>query len=420
MKKQLLLILLMLAGTLANAQYMVSGTVKNTSGTPLQNRQVFVRADSTINPKWFPTFNLQDSTDVNGIYTLTMPSTVVSGMQVMVSTVNCNSVLLTKTYVYNGTNLTSNFSICTTPAPTITGQISMGVSATRAPNAKVQLISKQVDTVIGSTTYYSLKAVDSVIASSNGNFALNYPFNSADMILRASFQSFSGQYAKYAPTYYSDFLTWPEATLLPKNTSSTANIVMKPVNNPGGLGNVSGFVVTGAGKSTAVGDPVPNRLILLTDTMDNVTGFTLSANDGTFGFYGVPYGNYKIFGDVLGKTSQPLYFSLDASHKNMSFITFDDKIRTFNPRMPSLSITTAEQPVVSLYPNPAKDRLVLDNISTDAHATIYDMTGRKAMDNILLRTGFINEVNISQLPQGNYVLQVILADGNQSYKFSKE
>lgn len=421
MNKFLLLILLILAGSFANAQYIVSGTVRNASGTPIKGKMIYIRADSTVNPSWLPVFYLQDTTDANGIYYINLPSSVLSGMQLVISTVNCNSVTLTKTYVYNGSNITSNFTICTTPAPTITGQISMGNGTTRAPNAKLQLIGKYLDTVIGGTSYYKLQPLDSVVASSNGGFAFSYPANtSADLLLRASFQSFSGFYNKYAPTYYNNVNYWPLASALPQNTSSTPNIIMKPVINPGGGGTVSGFVVVGAGKTTAVGDPVPNRLIILADTGDNIVGFTLSANDGTFGFYGVPYGQYKIYGDVLSKTSQALYFSLSASNPTMAFITFEDKSRTFDPKMPPLAVANAYIPAISIAPNPAREKLIINSVGADCSAAIYDMTGRIAMSNIQLRAGYINEVNISALPQGNYILQVATDKGKEPFKFMKE
>lgn len=421
MNKFLLLIFLLMAGSFAHAQYTVTGTVRNASGTPLANRTVYVRADSTVNPSIFSSFYLSDSTDANGVYTVTMPATVKSGMQIITSTVNCNSVLLTKTYVYNGSNITSNFSICITPDPVITGQVSMGNGNTRAPNAKLQLIEKEVDTVIGSTTYYALTPIDSVVASGNGNFAFSYPSNKSQLLVRASFQSFSTHYSKYAPTYYNNVLDWPSATALPKDSSSSPNIIMKPVNTGGGTGSVSGFVVVGAGKATAVGDPVPNRLILLTTLTDSAVAFGLSDNAGTFYFSNIPYGAYKIFADVLGKTSQPLIFAVSAANPNVGFITFDDKMRTINPRAISLAVAgTVQSSAVSIAPNPAKDKLTINSVGTDCHAAIYDMTGRSVMDNILLRAGYINEVNISQLPQGSYILQVATDKGKEPYKFIKE
>lgn len=420
MKKYLFLILLLLAGSIAHAQYTVTGTVKNTSGTPLSSRVVFARADTTVNPKWFPTFYVTDSTDVNGVYTITMPSSVVNGMQIIVSTVNCNAVVVTKTYVYSGSNITSDFTTCITPDPVITGQVSMGNSSSRAPNAKLQLIEKQIDSIIGGTTYYKLTPIDSVIASSNGNFAFSYPANKAELLIRASFQSFSNHYSKYAPTYYNNVLSWPSATTLPKDSSSYPNIVMKQVLGGGGSGTVSGFVVVGAGKTTAVGDPVPNRLILLTTLTDSAVAFGLSDNAGTFHFGNIPYGTYKIYADVLGKTSQPLIFPVTAMTPNVGFITFDDKVRTINPRVISLGVANTAVQNISIYPNPAKEKLVINTVAADCRAAIYDMAGRRAMDNILLRAGFINEVNISTLPQGSYMLQITAPAGNEAHRFVKE
>jgi|GEM_PF-3634522 len=421
MKKHLLLILLLLAGSFAQAQYTITGTLKNTSGTPLANRIVYARADTTVNPSWFPMFYLYDTTDANGVYVMTMPIAVTTGMQVVVSTVNCNSVLLTKTYVYNGSNISSDFSTCITPDPIITGQVSMGTSNSRAPNAKLQLIEKVFDTTIGSTTYYKLQAIDSVVASSNGNFAFSYPSNKGNLLLRASFHSFSNFYSKYAPTYYNNVLYWPSATALPKDSSSSPNIIMKPANKGGGTGSVSGFVVVGAGKTTAVGDPVPNRLIILATLTDSAVAFGLSDNTGTFNFGNIPFGTYKIFADVFGKVSQPLIFAVSSSTPNVGFITFDDKSRSIHPRALSTGVAaTVAQQNISIYPNPAKEKLVINNVVADCSAAICDMAGRHVMDNILLRAGFINEVNIANLPQGTYILQVTAPAGNEAYRFVKE
>lgn len=419
MKRRYLLLLMMMIGVYANAQYTFSGIVRNSSGTPLSGKTVFVKADTTINPKLLPAFNLSDVTDTAGKYSVTLPASVVNGMYIMSSTVNCNSVLSTKTYQYKGNNINSDFTVCITPAPTITGQVTLGSGSTPASGAKVWLIRIVVDTVIGSITYYKLTPTDSVIASAGGSYAFSHPGSGQDMLVRAAYQSFSANYSKYAPTYYADTLTWPNASWLPY-TSTTPSIKMRQVNTPGGPGYVSGFVVVGAGKSTAVGDPLPNRLILLTDTTDKVYGHTVSLSDGTFSFSNLPYGTYKIFGDVLGKTSKPLIFTLSASNPQSKFITFQEKSRTFDPMMPALNITAATKTAVSVYPNPATDGISIEGLQADAVIAIYDIAGRQVVPPTTLLHGRPHSINISTLPQGHYTVQLSNDTGTYSLKFVKQ
>lgn len=419
MKRRYLLLLMMMIGVYAKAQYTFSGTVRNSSGTPLSGKTVFVKADTTINPKLLPAFNLSDVTDTGGKYSVTLPTSVVNGMYIMSSTVNCNSVLSTKTYQYKGNNIVSDFTVCITPAPTISGQVTLGSGSTAASSAKVWLIRIAEDTIIGSITYYKLTPTDSVIASAVGSYAFSHPGSGQDMLVRAAYQSFSANYSKYAPTYYADTLTWPNASWLPY-TSTTPSIKMRQVNTPGGPGYVSGFVVVGAGKSTAVGDPLPNRLILLTDTMDKVYGHTVSASDGTFSFSNLPYGTYKIFGDVFGKTSKPLIFTLSASNPQSKFITFQEKSRTFDPMMPALGIANTTQANIRIYPNPATTAISIDGLQSDAVITIYDIAGRQVMPPATLLHGRLHSINISTLPQGHYTVQLSNNAGTSSLKFVKQ
>lgn len=62
---------------------------------------------------------------------------------------------------------------------------------------------------------------------------------------------------------------------------------------------------------------------------------------------------------------------------------------------------------IAIYPNPTSATLHITGISEGNSITVYDLTGRQ-----LLCTSFTDEINISQLCNGLYLLRVITNDGN--------
>jgi hypothetical protein len=212
---------------------------------------------------------------------------------------------------------------------------------------------------------------------------------------------------------------WSGATAIPPVTSSyiTANVALIGGTNPGGPGFISGSVLLGANKTTAVGDPVPNRLIILTDAANKPVAYTYSDNAGKFNFAGVPYGTYKIFGDVMGKTSTPLGFTINTSAPSVTTIVFEEKALTFNATMPTgVSSVIGQQH--GIYPNPAKDAITITGLTTDATVTIYDMTGRTLVQQAVSAGN--NTVNIATLTTGNYVVKLATAQETTTIKLTKE
>ena len=69
---------------------------------------------------------------------------------------------------------------------------------------------------------------------------------------------------------------------------------------------------------------------------------------------------------------------------------------------------------VSLYPNPANDKLFLEGLEEESEISIYNAMGMKVKTTTLQGDA---EINISELPAGLYLLRI----GNQrTLKFIKE
>ncbi|HEX4877607.1 MAG TPA: T9SS type A sorting domain-containing protein, partial [Chitinophagaceae bacterium] len=66
------------------------------------------------------------------------------------------------------------------------------------------------------------------------------------------------------------------------------------------------------------------------------------------------------------------------------------------------AVSNIQNPLIKIYPNPAKDVLYIDGFSGNAQLSLYDVTGK------LLFTQFLTQryVNITNLPGGIYLLKI--------------
>lgn len=434
MKKQLLFIMAMVLSVVSYAQYNFSGTVLTSTGAPVVGQTVYVVTDSSIS--WVPSthgpfFWRSAVTDAFGAYSVTLPSTTNAGHPIWAYTTNCSTgtpAVLSNYHTYAGVNISgSNFTKCVTPPPpppaSISGIVTLGTGSTPAVGAKVKLIRKHPDSIQVGTSWFftwTLTAVDSAVTTSTGGYSFTVSSGNPDSLLVKAFLPVGhSNYSSYLPTYYTSSLLWSGATATPGSftTSVTANIALIGGTNPGGPGFIAGAVLLGANKTTGVGDPVPNRLIILTDGGNNPVAYTYSDNAGKFSFPSLAYGAYKIFGDVMGKSSTPLNLTLNTTAPSNTAIVFEDKALTFNAKS-TTSVAGVLGAQNGIYPNPAKNTIAITGLTEAAAVTIYDMTGRTLISQTVSPDN--NTVNIATLSTGNYVVKLATATEATTMKLTKE
>jgi hypothetical protein len=92
--------------------------------------------------------------------------------------------------------------------------------------------------------------------------------------------------------------------------------------------------------------------------------------------------------------------------------------------LPPLSVTnavTSKANVLDIYPNPAGDRLFIENKGTNttvAQITIYNVLGQ-IMNVTVKTTGHKSEADVSRLPAGLYYLLYRQNNTQQTTKFVK-
>ncbi|MEC5394583.1 T9SS type A sorting domain-containing protein [Bergeyella sp. RCAD1439] len=78
----------------------------------------------------------------------------------------------------------------------------------------------------------------------------------------------------------------------------------------------------------------------------------------------------------------------------------------------------AAKKTVTVYPNPVKDLIHINGVEgSNAKAELYDLSGKKLLEAGLKEAN--NEVNVSSLPKGNYLLKVASDKTNFSQKIIK-
>ncbi len=424
--KQLSFLALLLCFLTASAHAAtVSGTITNsTTGNPQQYMYVTI-ADSLSSPPYYST----TITNSSGGYSFTLPASVAVGDRLTILTTDSCGTNYSASYTYTGANIVKNFTGCSAPSTYyhLQGRFSLpGATATSVRYFTAYIISKKYDPVVMDTT---LTVVDSILTTSiYPTFYKTYTtLPAGTLLVKVALNPLDSEYANYLPTYYDSVLQWNNARPLTAANFTLPNftdITMKRGVNPGGPGFIGGSVIAGANKSTATGDPLAKRLLILTNaTTGKAVGFTYSDAAGKFQFANLAIGTYKIFGDVLGKSNPALTVSITGSAANVNNILFRESRKDFTGQIGGLSVANAN-PLLSgivAFPNPATNHVEVAGLSAiagDKTITLSAMNGA-VISRQAVTAGQDAKISTTSLASGIYLLKVQTAEGSVQMKLTK-
>ena len=420
--KHLSLLALFLCFFVASANAAtVSGTVTNSvTGNPQAGMQVML-VDSPVSS---PPYSAFATTNSSGAYSFTLPASVSIGDILTVSMIDSCSTYSSAVYTYTGASIVKNFTGCPTPTYyRLQGRFALPGATATTRYFTAYIISKKYDPVIMDTT---LTIFDSIIASSiYPTFYRTYTsLPAGQLLVKVALNPLDSEYVNYLPTYYDSVLQWSSARPLTSANFTLPNftdIVMKRATNPGGPGFIGGSVLLGANKTTAVGDPLSRRILILTNAATGKpVAYTYSNASGNFQFPNLAYGTYKIFGDAGGKKNPPLTVTLSAAQKTVGNIVFEENNKKFEGHFGNVGIGRVNNlPGVSVFPNPVTDFVGVQGLSSiggDKTIVLSSMTGAE-----ISRQTVSNDASISTatLPAGIYLLQVQTEAGSASFRIVK-
>jgi len=137
-----------------------------------------------------------------------------------------------------------------------------------------------------------------------------------------------------------------------------------------------------------------------------------------FAFTPSETGCYRIvvtdsYGDGISGGYIRLYDANGGLLFNIGGATFDSEVNAMVQVTP-VGVEEHNQDEVSVYPNPATDVLHIDGDNIQGVA-VYNLQGQCVMT----ETGNVNELSVSNLSRGMYIVKVTTADGVRSCKISK-
>jgi PKD repeat protein len=233
--------------------------------------------------------------------------------------------------------------------------------------------------------------------------------------IRVSLLPSSEYYGQYVPTYYINAVNWNNAILIelgqPENPY---NIHMCHANGySSGNGNISG-TITQSGKYNGNGTPAANVEVLLMDVPGNILAFTMTNSSGEFSFTEMAMGTYKVYPEMILKTTTPTTVVLDAAHPgaNVVFTITGGSISGIHDEAIQPDFT-----ISAIYPNPVSD-LASFTIHTLSPAgitlAVYTITGELVKEYSFPLHAGSNKLTIpaSDLGNGLYYIKVERQDGS--------
>lgn len=249
----------------------------------------------------------------------------------------------------------------------------------------------------------TLNALDTVYTTPNGFCFSNV--SPGAYLIKAALCDSSLYFADYLPTYYGnvEFWTTADQVIVQDSTVSIGCIDMIPGNNQGGPGFIGGAIFQGANK--AEGDPMIHVQVNITGD-NGVKLYTYTGQDGSYGFFGLPYGTYTVHPEVIGKITTPAVITLSTENPFDNDVNFGEFTATV------LGINETQLTFTSdLYPNPASEMVSLGINSkaySNASLSVFNTQGQELITKkIQLISGnqTINQ-DVQQLSNGFYILRI--------------
>jgi hypothetical protein len=225
-----------------------------------------------------------------------------------------------------------------------------------------------------------------------------------DYRIKVALQPSSPNYAINIPTYYNSALMWYNAQVITLfgNTYSK-DVYMSYGANTAGSGFISGNVFLGSNKPTRSGN-ADVTIILIDQSNQQAIAYAKTDANGNYSFSNVPYGTYRVYGELLNRASIPdniIVSNAQSSFTNKNFVYNDNVIKPTNI---GLSVSEQAQTIAwSIYPNPANNQLTIRS-SVEAAIRIVDITGRQ-IQQVRVEKDKALTLDCSQWQSGIYLVE---------------
>lgn len=299
----------------------------------------------------------------------------------------------------------STFNVTTSPSTNfdLSGRVykfnsSFSYSPVGSGEAKVYLIKLMTGGI--------LDAIDSVITDANGYYYFNNkPID--DYRVKVALLPTSPDYSMNIPTYYSSGIMWYDAQVITLfGNTYNRDVYMQYGMNTGGAGFISGNVFAGANKGgkTRSGNATDVTLILINLTTNQPVAYSKPNANGNYTFNNIPFGEYKLMGELLNRASIPETIVLSSSQSAFTNKNFVFNNSVIQPTSSALSVSDEQfLEDIQIQPNPAVSSFEVFSKDT-RFITVTDMSGRQIVS-FKLKAGDKMRLNCNEWNKGLYLIR---------------
>ena len=228
-------------------------------------------------------------------------------------------------------------------------------------------------------------------------------------------------YQSYLPTFYVDKLYYKTADFVELNQNIRDVIVkMKYYDRKTGAGKIYGNIYYESYKlndslmvrnalmnteGTANYNMAVNATVLLFNKSNAVVAWTLTDVNGNYVFTDIPIDTYTVVSETasaFASTSVVLTAGQSTANRDLMLKSTEG----------TTGISEPVNPVISLYPNPVKDKLTIELVQ-ESEISIYNLNGQ--LHNQRQLNAGINTVDLSNMSAGVYIARI----GTKSFKLIK-
>ncbi len=221
------------------------------------------------------------------------------------------------------------------------------------------------------------------------------------------------------PTYADSAFNWQNATVISHSGArSGAAIYLQqglPMNGPG---FISGNVLQGANKGTAVGDPMRHITVYLRNAANKPVASTETDANGMYSFRNVPVGSYNVYPEEMNYATTPsATIQITAANPRSTANDFwrETIAKTLHPMATAVQSVSLEN-AVRISPNPAHDRLNIQFPTTPQKGAVlqlYNLSGQLVKSYEINDAQPAQQLSLSGIAAGNYLLHIPTAGGKQ-------
>ncbi len=406
--------------------YFIKGRVtREESGEPIHNAMIeFIAVDANRKPFGR---NYWAYTDADGFYQILIPGKMLTVMKnficraiefviddktsKIINTIYYDQkkdILEADLLVLPGPDTIVNFQI---PKPydytnSLAGEI---IDENNQPLKEIWIVAYMVDDWINNS---KIKHGYTIYSNTDGKFQFNNLYPGEYILLAVDLSR------EYIPGYYKEgqFLakSWEEATRIELSSfSKISDLVLKMQKLQENIGNskYKGRISKKRNgtlelkETTQSLEPISGAMIYAIDKNNKIRKFEFSDNQGNFVLDQLSEGYWEILFDKIGYTQIIKNIELSSSEVKEENILLESK---------TTSVVTSNTPYVSVYPQPAKDKInvLVDDLGQIVNIKIIDVLGKEIFNQQYHFTTGSEAITIA-LPQISSGVYIFYIEGNR-------